>query len=301
METIFTNETYGWLPSAIVYLLNALAIFFVGRLLLQRAYPKIDLSEELVVKDNFAFAIVNVGYYAGLLVVIAGSLIGESQGIGMDISNQLGYGILSVGLLFLSAKINDRFILHQFSIHKEIFRDRNAGTGVVEAASYFTSGLIIYGAVSGGIHNMFPNLAWGLLLSGILSVLIFWLVGQLLLILTTRIYSHIIPYDVHEAIREDNVAAGVGFAGAIVALGILISYGTGGDFYGWADHFLKIGVDVLVGLLLLPIMRWVTDTILLPGEKLTDEIVNQEHPNVGAALIEAFAYIGGAILITLCI
>lgn len=301
METIFTNEIYGWLPSAIVYLLNAIVIFYLGKWLLRRAYPNIDLSEELVVKDNLAFAIANVGYYAGLLAVIGGSLIGESQGIGMDIVNQLVYGILAVGLLFLSGKINDRFILHEFSIYKEIFKDRNEGTGVVEAASYLAAGLIIYGAVSGGIHNMFPDLEWGLLISGVLSVLVFWAIGQLLLVATTRIYCRFIPYNVHQKIREDNVAAGVSFAGAIVALGILISYGVGGDFYGWGDHFLKIGVDVLVGLALLPIMRWVTDTVLLPGEKLTDEIANQEHPNVGAALIEAFAYIGGAILITLCI
>jgi hypothetical protein len=36
----------------------------------------------------------------------------------------------------------------------------------------------------------------------------------------------------------------------------------------------------------------------LPGRKLTDEIINQEKPNVGAGLIEAFAYVAAAILIT---
>ena len=40
-----------------------------------------------------------------------------------------------------------------------------------------------------------------------------------------------------------------------------------------------------------------TDKILLPGQKLTDEIVNQEDPNVGAAIVEAFAYVGGSMLI----
>ncbi|MEM7109994.1 MAG: DUF350 domain-containing protein, partial [Bacteroidota bacterium] len=35
-----------------------------------------------------------------------------------------------------------------------------------------------------------------------------------------------------------------------------------------------------------------------PGQNLTDEIVNQEDPNCGAALVEAFAYIGGSVLIT---
>lgn len=301
METIFTNETWGWLPSAILYLTNVIVIFFIGKLLLQKAYPKINIPEELVVKDNFAFAIVNVGYYTGLLLALTGILLEDTQGISLDLMNMSVYGILSVGLLFLSAKINDRFILHEFSIQKEIFKDRNTGTGVIEAANYIAAGLIIYGSVSGYMPNLFEDMMGGDLLSGLLSVLVFWLVGQLLLVLVTRIYSKMLPYDVHQEIEADNVAAGVAFAGVLVALGILISYGTSGDFYSWTDHFLKIGIDVMIGLLLLPLMRWLTDTVLLPGEKLTDEIAKQEHPNVGAALIEAFAYIGSAVLIIICL
>jgi hypothetical protein len=48
-------------------------------------------------------------------------------------------------------------------------------------------------------------------------------------------------------------------------------------------------------------MRFITDKILLPGQNLTDEIINQEKPNIGAALVEAFAYIGGSVLITWCL
>ncbi|MFT7149322.1 MAG: hypothetical protein ACI82Q_001181, partial [Nonlabens sp.] len=57
-------------------------------------------------------------------------------------------------------------------------------------------------------------------------------------------------------------------------------------------------IDVAIGLAFLPLARFLTDKILLPGRNLTDEIVNQEKPNNGAALVEAFAYIGGSVLIT---
>jgi hypothetical protein len=43
--------------------------------------------------------------------------------------------------------------------------------------------------------------------------------------------------------------------------------------------------------------RLFCDKILLPGQNLTDELINQEKPNVGAALVEAFAYAGGSMLI----
>ena len=48
---------------------------------------------------------------------------------------------------------------------------------------------------------------------------------------------------------------------------------------------------------MLPLARLLTDKILLPKRKLTDEIINQENPNIGAAIIEAFSYIGGSMLI----
>ena len=64
---------------------------------------------------------------------------------------------------------------------------------------------------------------------------------------------------------------------------------------------MDIVYNTVIGVILLPVARVLTDAILLPGKKLTDEIVNQDKANVGAGLIEAFSYIGGAILITWCI
>ena len=70
------------------------------------------------------------------------------------------------------------------------------------------------------------------------------------------------------------------------------------DFESWTLTLQDVAVDVGIGLIFLPIVRLLADKILLPGKNLTDEIINQEHPNSGAALVEAFAYIGGSILIT---
>ena len=70
------------------------------------------------------------------------------------------------------------------------------------------------------------------------------------------------------------------------------------DFESWMITTEDVAIDVGIGLVFLPIVRFLTDKILLPGQNLTDEIVNQEDPNCGAALVEAFAYIGGSVLIT---
>ena len=52
---------------------------------------------------------------------------------------------------------------------------------------------------------------------------------------------------------------------------------------------------------MLPIVRFLTDKVLLPTVRLTDEIANQEVPNVGAAFIEALSYIGAALVISWCV
>jgi len=81
----------------------------------------------------------------------------------------------------------------------------------------------------------------------------------------------------------------------------LVNFSIKDDFMSFKDYGLNIVYTTVIGLAILPILRWLTDKILLPGQKLTDEIINQEHPNLGAALIEAFAYIGGAIILTWCL
>lgn len=277
---------------AVVYIAVAFAIFLIGKFVYQLLHPSFKVKEELVKKDNFAFAIAHVGYYVGLLLAIGSAIVGPSNGLVNDIIDIAVYGLLAIVLLNCSIFLSDYLMLRNFSIRKEIIEDQNAGTGIIEGAVSVASGLIIFGAVSGESGDM---------LFGILTAVVFWAFGQLALILTTRFYNWITPYNIHEHIEKDNVAVGIGFAGAIIAIGNLIRFGLVGDFEGWLPSFAETGFELLVGLILLPVMRLITDKILLPGERLTDEIINQERPNVGAALIEAFAYIGGSVLITWCL
>ncbi|MDQ2179955.1 DUF350 domain-containing protein [Marinifilum sp. D714] len=277
---------------AVVYIAVAFAIFLIGKFVYQLLHPSFKVKEELVKKDNFAFAIAHVGYYVGLLLAIGSAIVGPSNGLVNDIIDIAVYGLLAIVLLNCSIFLSDYLMLRNFSIRKEIIEDQNAGTGIIEGAVSVASGLIIFGAVSGESGDM---------LFGILTAVVFWAFGQLALILTTRFYNWITPYNIHDHIEKDNVAVGIGFAGAIIAIGNLIRFGLVGDFEGWLPSFTETGFELVVGLILLPVMRLITDKILLPGEKLTDEIINQERPNVGAALVEAFAYIGGSVLITWCL
>ena len=56
-----------------------------------------------------------------------------------------------------------------------------------------------------------------------------------------------------------------------------------------------------VPIVLLPVIRLITDKVLLPTVKLSHEISGQEKPNVGAAYIEAVSYIAAALVIYWCV
>jgi uncharacterized membrane protein YjfL (UPF0719 family) len=276
---ILTELGYG-----IIYLVACFILFYLGKLFFQVINRRIQVNEELVKKDNVAFAVSMVGYYFGLVMAIGGALFGPSHGLINDLLDLAIYGILAILLMSLSVVINDKLILYQFKNEDEIIRDQNAGMGAIQFANYLATGLIIFGAVSGEG-------------GGVITALAFWLLGQVVIIIAGLVYNWMTPYNIHDEIERDNVAAGVGFAGALLAIGNITRIACSGDFLSWNENLLKFGYIVVFGLILLPIIRFVTDKVLLPGEKLTDEIVHQEKPNLGAAFIEAFSYVGASFLV----
>lgn len=287
------SEVSSILYNGVIYIAIGFVIFVIGKFVYQLFNRGFSVKDELVEKDNLAFAFAHVGYFIGLLIVIGGAIVGPSDGLLMDVLEISVYGLLGVILLNLSIIINDKVILRNFSIKQEIITDRNVGTGIIEGAVAISSGLIIYGAVAGE-----TDYALGF---SVLTAVVFWAAGLVAMFIISLVYQAITPYDVHDHIEKDNVAVGIGFAGVLIAVANLIRFGLYGDFEGWGYTFAEAGFELLLGIILLPVMRFITDKILLPGQKLTDEIINQDKPNIGAALIEAFAYIGGSVMITWCL
>jgi uncharacterized membrane protein YjfL (UPF0719 family) len=270
--------------STLTYLGASFVLFFFGKVLYQLFHSKINIKDELVEKDNTAFALAHVGYFIGLLFVIGSVMMGESYGLWLDMIAIGKYGGVAIILLNISIIFNDKVILRHFSVRKEIIDDQNEGTGVIEGAMAVATGMIIMGSVYGDGN-------W-------LTLFAYWIIGQILLMVTLWVYNAITPYNIHEHIEKDNIAVGIGAAGAMIAIGNLIRFALMHDFESWVDTAQTVAIDVVIGLLFLPVARWVSDRILLPGRKLTDEIVNQDKPNIGAAMVEAFSYIGGSVLLT---
>ncbi|MFQ5483572.1 MAG: DUF350 domain-containing protein [Nitrospinaceae bacterium] len=276
------------LITALIYLGGCFLIFAVGHLVFALFRRSYQIKTELVEKDNTALALTMCGYYLGLIFSIGGVIAGPSAGLEEDLADLLVYGTMAVILLNLSALINDRFILSKFDIRKEILEDQNCGAGVIEFAVFVATGLNIYGALYGQGGSIY-------------TALIFWALGQMILVMIGKYYNLITRYDIHEHIERDNTAVGIGFAGALLGIGNLLRAASAEDFVSWSDNLTTFFFFMVVGLILLPAARLVTDRILLPGRSLSDELVNQEKPNQGAAFLEASSYIGSSFLITWCV
>jgi uncharacterized membrane protein YjfL (UPF0719 family) len=289
---LVANEWLNSFLLFIIYLSSALVLLFIGKLGFKLRKNKIDFNHELVEKDNLAFSFAYVGYFAGLILAVGSAIYGESNGLLTDLVDMGIYGVLAIILLNLSSTIMDKITLSKFSIWKEIVEDRNAGRGIIEGANYLASGLIIFGAITGESGN---------LEFGIYTALLYWALGQALILISTALYNRLVSYDIHQEIEKDNVAAGIAFAGVIIAMANLIRNGLMGNFDNWMDTLLEVGYEAGIGIIVLPLIRTLVDKILLPGQNLSDEIANQETPNSGAALIEALGYIGGSMLIIWCI
>lgn len=288
--------TIDGLLVGIIYFILFFVLFFLGKCCYSLLHRDFNLNHELVEKDNPAVSLAVTGYYAGLIIALGGTIVGPSHGLLTDLWDLTRYGVLSIILLNISSYLCDWIILYRFKTRDELLRDRNQGTGAVLFGTSMASGFVIYGAVSGVGGGMDTAVA-------------FWALGQLLLLVASKVYNFILPFNLHDEIEKDNVAAGVAFSGTLIAMGVVVGLAAEGDFISWTDNIGTFAAYSLVGLISLPFIRLLTDTLLLPGVKLSDEIVGLKKdktietrgPNIGAAYIEAFSYIAGAFIIFWCI
>jgi len=264
-------------------------LFWLGQLAYQKLFRRrMELNLELFVKDNPAVAIALVGYYFGIVIALGG-VLGQSAASWQDkVLSLATYGATVILFMLAGAWIGDRLILRCFECDREIIQDRNVGAAAVEAGNHIANGLILSAALAGDS-------------GGWLVALVCWLIGLGVLVLVSIVYPRVAKYDVFGEIQKrNNPAAGVALAGLLIATGNIVRVAFAAEFENWVVSFTQYGLTLLFCLVSLVVIRWVADLILVPGVKISDEIVQQEIPNLGAGLIEAFAYIAASFLIAWC-
>ena len=190
--------------------------------------------------------------------------------------------------MLFSGYIVEKAILHKFDNAAEIVRDRNIGTAAVHFGIYVASGLIISACVTG------ETLAAHGKIYGLVSSIVYYLLGMVFLILFAKIYDLLTPYALLKEIEEDNVAVGVAFAGNIIAIGLILMRATIGDVGTWQHGLLLYFIDLTAIVLLLPSVAFILDRMVVKAINIKQEIKDN---NIAAGLGEAFVIICFALLI----
>ena len=261
-------------------------LFWLGQLAYRKVFRRrMELNVELFVKDNPAVAIALVGYYFGIVIALGGVLDKTLSILPEKLLNLASYGCLVILLMLAGAWVGERLILKHFDCDREIIQERNIGAAFVEAGNHIANGLILNASLGGEGGNLLVGFAC-------------WLIGLGVLVLASVVYPRFAKYNVFREIeKRNNPAAGIACAGLLVATGNIVRIAFAPEFQDWVSSFRVYGLNLLFCLALLVAIRWLADLILVPGVKISDQIVNQEVPNLGAGLIEAFAYIAASFLI----
>ncbi len=246
---------------------------------------------------NRAVGFRRAGFYLSIAIALSGALSGVSRGILMDAAWLLMDGALILVCLFASRFLNDRIMLANIDNDTEcmrLFKHRSGGikekgntaVGIVECGMYIATGFILSGSLSGASVSMTES---------ILSTLLFFAMGQAALLFFGFLYQLITAFNVRDQIKANNPAAGIGLAGMLIALGIILFASIRGPFTGWVSDITSFGIYTVYGMVMLIIFRFVIDRLLLPTTNLAVEITADR--NTAALVVAESAIVAVAVII----
>jgi uncharacterized membrane protein YjfL (UPF0719 family) len=240
---------------------------------------------QLVVKErSTGAAISQAGFMVGILLGFLGAISYASQAAGYWslVAHIALFGMLAIALQIAADRISDRLIFH--GLAGEGVKDDNVSHSVGKAAVSIATGLVLRGSLAD------PS-------AGVLACLIWFVVGQTLMILAVLFYCRLTPYDDLAEIKRNNLAAAFPITGILIGLGLVIEAAVvaKGDT-GVLDAALRVGKFLGVSLVLVWVFRLAASRILLPKAKLSSEIV--EGKSVAAGLQEGVSFFLVSLIVT---
>ena len=262
---------------------------------LSRSRAKVSVSDELGVKDNFAFGISVAGGMLSLCLVLS-SVVGRHVGQGYEQAaiGMVLFGIIGIFLVKVGRFAHDKIVLDAVDTQHKV-SDRNVSVALVDAASLVSSAIILRSIM-----------VWvdGSDVNAMIAIVTGFLVVLTILLIMTRIYEMRYAmqnqnHSFQSALDTGQLALAVQHAGnllgtAIVvsSAGALLSYSPQGyvsNVTGW------LVTSVVLSLLLWALVAF-SKRAVLNGINYQKE-VDEQH-NVGVAAVELTLSIGLAMIIS---
>lgn len=248
-----------------------------------------SMTTALIERDNKAAAIALGGFLLGVIQVIIPVLSGPSHTFWSDVTSVAAYGIGGIVAMSLTALVFEHYSkLTGVPLHDQICAG-NVAAGICAAGVYFAASEIVAGVLSGDGGSFGPTI-------------VFWLAGTVALVVLTHLFRQLTAYNDAHLLTEGNVAAACGYAGLVIAIGMMVGYAVSGTFTGYTSAFRQFGLMLLLVLVLYPVRQIIVQMLFLGGGfsfrngRLDHEIA--EDRNVGAGVLEAVGYFAAALVIT---
>jgi uncharacterized membrane protein YjfL (UPF0719 family) len=241
-------------------------------------------------KGNAAERLFGVGQVAAIFLVAANAVKSAVHGvdIALDATWVLAFAVAGVVLIAVTGQLGVRLLLAS-RLPAEIERG-NVAAGLAGGAHFVAIGIITSHAMAGSDLKTLG-----------VSV-VFFVIGQVTLHVFVSLFRALTTYDDAEQIAGENLAAALSYAGAVLALAIIIARATEGDFVDWASSLRGYAGVLACVLMLYPVRQIFVQSLLLRapltvrGGPIDDGIARERSEGLGA--LEAVTYVAAALSIT---
>ncbi len=262
---------------------------------LSRSRAKVSVSDELGVKDNFAFGISVAGGMLSLCLVLS-SVVGRHVGQGYEQAaiGMVIFGIIGIFLVKVGRFAHDKIVLDAVDTQHKV-SDRNVSVALVDASSLVSSAIILRSIM-----------VWvdGSDVNAMIAIVTGFLVVLTILLIMTRIYEMRYAmqnqnHSFQSALDTGQLALAVQHAGNLLGTAIVVS--SAGALLSYSPQgYVSNVTGWLVTSVLLSLLLWVlvafSKRAVLNGINYQKE-VDEQH-NVGVAAVELTLSIGLAMIIS---
>ena len=271
------NKAFTSMGISLVYIFICTAFAYIAWRIADWRTKDIDDLKEID-DGNMAVAIRRLGLLVMFGFGFSGALTGGGVNFTTDVLTLVVDGALIIVFAFACRYINDTVMMGH--IDNDVHcKQGNAAVGIVEAANYMATGLILWGTFVGEGGN---------LVRGALSALLWFAIGQAtLLVIGWLIETVFTRFNIRKEIEAGNVAAGVFLAGVLVPLGIIIRANILGPSIGLLGDVTLFLAYMLFSLLLLVVLSIVFDRLLLTLATIQETVETKRNVagiTVGAAV-----------------
>ncbi|MCP4969108.1 MAG: DUF350 domain-containing protein [Arcobacter sp.] len=248
---------------SIVYAMCVFMFIYFAKVIADYRVASIfNVDYQILVSENIAVSLRRAGLYLGVAIGMYAAIEGNSSNFIEGLISEIIYGILILIFLFIAMFINDKIILKGINNDEEI-KNNNISVGLFEMGSYIATGIIAYGSFIG-------SGPW-------YSSIIFFALGQLVLIAMVWIYRYLTKYDSIKEIKEGNIPAGLMIGGIMIAYGLILKASIIGPFTNWTNDLSSFALSALSGILLLLVFaNKAIDKLFLPGSNIHKEIAEDK-------------------------